>query len=88
MPRGRPRLRRSRNPRNPRPQTIYVELFVLGNAGETVRINKGTTIAELFGQTEFEIGETVRMNGRDVTPNTRITQNGAVITSTSAVKGG
>lgn len=65
---------------------IEVRLGILGNGVHPQCVARGSTIKQLFEQTDFSMGESVKMNGRTVTANTKITQNGALVTSTSAVE--
>lgn len=74
---------------------IRVKFCVMNDGIHPQCIRKGSTIAELFKQAGFDATKSlknkalIRMDNRDITDvNTQITRDGAVITTTVAVKGG
>ncbi len=69
------------------PTPIVVELAILGNGVVKHCLEKGATIEDLFEQAGEPEGETIMMNGRKVSSSTKL-KNDAVVTSTTAVKGG
>ncbi|NIO36739.1 hypothetical protein GTO27_03445 [Candidatus Bathyarchaeota archaeon] len=87
-------VRRRTSPTARRDVPINVKFCVMGDGISPQCIRRGSTIAELFKQAGFDAraslrkGAVIRLDGRNVNASAVIRRNGAIITSTSAVKGG
>lgn len=73
---------------------IRVKFAIMGNGVFPQCVKKGSTIAELFKQAGFDAakslrgGAVIRLDGRLVDGKAVISRDQAVVTSTSAVRGG
>ncbi len=71
-----------------RGQALKISLGIMGDGWHVECVEKGSTVKELFKQAGFELGDTVRLNGRIVSGDARLTQNNSTVTSTPSVNAG